>query len=101
MSREIWKNIFRKEFIIMAKILLTHENCETIADCVEFRIEMLYDFCILSKIKQRNSKPDPREEKVRKFLLAKKTERDIETALHDVFAGNKTIDQLLKGSVKI
>jgi hypothetical protein len=98
MSREIWKNIFRKEFIIMAKRILTHYNCTTIEDCVEFRIEMLYDFRILTKLQQRNAKPDPREERVRKLLQSKKSEREMETALHDVFAGHKSIDKLLRES---
>ena len=71
----------------------THYNKITINEIVEEKIQLLYDFCVLRGSRKN---PDPLEAKTRALLPAKKTEFAMQTAIHDVLKGEKTLVQILK-----
>ena len=64
----------------------------TFEETVEYKIEVLYDFCYL-RHKGRN--PDPREERVRKMLLACGNENRIDSAIRGIHTGAYTLNELL------
>lgn len=64
----------------------------TFEETVEYKIEVLYDFCYL---RRKGTKPDPREERVRKMLLACGNENRIDSAIRGVHTGAYTLNELL------
>ena len=72
-------------------------------ECAEIKIGILYDFCCLNKTRKREKQwgryvlsPDPLEDQVRAYLLSKKTEAGMQSAIHDVILGKKTVIQMLQ-----
>lgn len=59
---------------------------------VDKKVSLLYQLCILCKDKKD---PDAREDAVRKVLSQCTSERALTIALHDVVAGNKSINTFL------
>lgn len=65
----------------------------TFEETVDYKIDVLYDFCYLRR-KGRN--PDPREGRVRQMLLACGNENRIDSAIRGVHTGAYTLDELLQ-----
>ncbi len=66
----------------------------TLADEVEKKISLLYDFCILAKSKA--SAHDKREEFIRKMLLSKGTITAMSNTVRDLLTGTITLNDLLR-----
>ena len=68
-------------------------NETTIADEVDKKVSMLYDFCIL---KSKRGSRDEREKAVRELLGAYASPTEIDNAVRDVIMGNCKLDEILK-----
>ena len=66
----------------------------TFEDIVEEKISLLYDFHYLKHKKDEYF--DPREERVRKMLLACGNENRINSAIRGIHTGDYTLNELLK-----
>lgn len=66
----------------------------TIADAVDKKISLLYDFCILRRL--RGKSYDDRETYVRQWLSTYKSEHHMTVALHNILVGNTTLNNVLK-----
>lgn len=66
----------------------------TIADAVDKKVSLLYDFCILRR--PRGVSCDKREKYVREWLFTYTSEHQMTNALHGILIGNYTLDNVLK-----
>lgn len=66
----------------------------TLADEVEKKISLLYDFCIL--VHKKAKAHDPREELIRKMLLSKGTITAMSNTVRDVLTGKISLNDLLR-----
>lgn len=66
----------------------------TFEDIVEEKISLLYDFRYLRH--KKDAYFDPREEQVRKMLLACGNENRINSAIRGIHTGDYTLNELLK-----
>ena len=80
-----------KSYDISEFILHSSEN--TIADAVDKKVSLLYDFCILRK--PRGYGHDKREKYVRQWLSTYTSEHHMTNALHGILVGNTTLDNVL------
>lgn len=65
----------------------------TFEEAVEYKIEVLYDFYYL---RRKGTKTDPREERVRKMLLACGNANRIDSAIRGIHTGAYTLNELLE-----
>ena len=65
----------------------------TLAEEVEKKIRLLYDFCILTKKKQKR---DVREKSLRALLLNCANKISIGNIIHDILVGKITLNELLR-----
>ena len=79
------KNYQADEFIINAAP-------DPIEVCIDKKVSLLYDLCIL---KQTKVFRDSREEAVRKVLSQYTTEDALNNALHDIVRGDKPLNTFL------
>ena len=61
---------------------------DTMADAIGKKINLLKDFCLLSK-------HDDREEIIKAILSKCKSERELDNALHNVVRFNETVDEFI------
>ena len=68
-------------------------NETTIADEVDKKVSMLYDFCVL---KGKRGSKDEREKAVRELLGSYTSVTEIDNAVRDVIISGHSIDEMLK-----
>lgn len=71
----------------------TNVIADTMADAIGKKINLLKDFCLLSK-------HDDREEIIKAILSKCKSERELDNALHNVVRFNETIDEFIERKEK-
>ena len=65
-------------------------------EIIDEKVQLLYDFCILTHHGKSGKGKDKREKSVRAMLAECGTERKMTVALHDVLMGRETINQVLQ-----
>ena len=73
---------------------LTNTTPTSLADEVEKKISLLYDFCIL--VHKKATAHDAREEMVRQILQKCQSAISIDGVVHDLLVGKITLNELLR-----